>query len=387
MQISIRKVFFNLKVGLLILGIGLSLLGVQLFQISQYSERLAALKNQHLLIEKVITTDLNDPKMASILLNGAIAEIALSVKLSGAEAFLDSLVTSNEEQASLLRSLKVSSEGFCDNALIWSASQFPTREAEFTRMMNARSAYLGDINHMMDYQIHIINQAISTAKMMTIIIFSISLILFLVYRYRLSQIYRDIDLAYSMDIDGEKQTALTQEIDFVLKRLLRKSSQVPLTPNAINPKSGLNNEKGLMSSFNSKKSGNTVFLALFEIDHYVSLINTHSQEEMNGIYKKVGDIISMYEQPFDAMGHLEDDRFVFLISRNTKQLALDECEKIVQSVEESSFMTAKGLIKITLSAGFLLKPPAKSIDATVQEASQLVKKAQESGGNRVAQLR
>ncbi|MDD2837943.1 MAG: GGDEF domain-containing protein [Sulfuricurvum sp.] len=387
MLISIRKVFFNLKVGLLILGIGLSVLAAQLFQISQYSDRLAALKNQHLLIEKIVTTDLNDPKMAAILINGAVAEIALSVKLSGEEAFFDSFVASNEEQASLLRSLKVSSEGFCDNALIWSAAQLSGREAGHTRMMNARSAYLSDIGHMMDYQIHIINQSISTAKMTTIIIFCIGLALFLLYRYRLNQIYRDIDLVCSVDIDGEKKSVATQEIDFVFKRLLRKSSQVAVSPNLINPKSGLNNEKGLMSSFSSKKSGNTVFLALFEIDHYISLVNTLPPEDINGIYKKLGDMISMYEQPFDVLGHMDDDRLVFLISRNTKQLAVEECEKIIQSVEESNFSTSKGLIKITLSVGFLLKPPSKAIDAAVQEALQLVKKAQEGGGNRIAQLR
>lgn len=107
MPISIRKVFFNLKIALLLLGGGITLLGIQIFNLSHYSERLGALKNQHLLIEKIVHTDLNDPKMASILINGAISELALSVKLSGEEALLDSFINSNEEQASLLRSLSL----------------------------------------------------------------------------------------------------------------------------------------------------------------------------------------------------------------------------------------------------------------------------------------
>jgi len=390
MLISIRKVFFNLKVAQLILGIALVLLGIQLFQLSQYSERLVALKNQHLLIEKIINTDLNDPKMASILINGAISEISLSVKLSGEEALLDSFVASNEEQASLLRSLEVSSVAFCDNALIWSASQQISRESEHTRMMTARTAYLADISHMMDYQIHIVNQAISTSKMTAIILFLAGLALFLLYRHRLNQIYSDIDMMCSVDIDGEKKSIFTEEIDFIHKRLMRKSFQTSVNPSMIHPDSGLNNEKGLLTAFNTKKSGksgNAVFLALFEIDHHVSLVNTHTKEDMSVIYKKLGDIISLFEQPFDVLAHMDDDHLVMLMSRGSKQMALEECEKIIQTVEESSFVTSKGPIKITLSGGLLLKPPSKSIDETVQDALQLIETAKENGGNRVAQLR
>ncbi|MDD2369761.1 MAG: hypothetical protein PHQ90_10695, partial [Sulfuricurvum sp.] len=134
-MISIRKVFFNLKVALLVLGIGITVLSVQLFHISQYGERLSALKNQHLLIEKIINTDLSDPKMASILINGAVSEIALSVKLSGQEALLDAFVTSNEEQASLLRSLELSSEAFRDSALIWGESLAISRTSENSSLL------------------------------------------------------------------------------------------------------------------------------------------------------------------------------------------------------------------------------------------------------------
>ena len=170
-MISIRKIFFNLKIILLIVGVGVTVLGVQIFHISQYSERLSALKNQHLLIDKIINTDLSDPKMASILINGALSEIDLSVKLSGQEALLDVFVRSNEEQASLLRSLGISSRAFRDSALIWGESLATSRTSETTRMMSARTAFLADIDRMMDYQIHVINESIATAKMIAIVLF------------------------------------------------------------------------------------------------------------------------------------------------------------------------------------------------------------------------
>ncbi|HZF69985.1 diguanylate cyclase domain-containing protein [Sulfuricurvum sp.] len=388
-MISIRKVFFNLKMALLVLGIGITVLSVQLFHISQYGERLSALKNQHLLIEKIINTDLSDPKMASILINGAVSEIALSVKLSGQEALLDVFVSSNEEQASLLRSLELSSEAFRDSALIWSESLAMSRSSENSRMMTARSAFLADIDRMIDYQVHIINQSIATAKMTAILLFFTCLLMILFYRQRLNQIYADLDKVCSIDIDGSKKEAITLEVDFILKRLFRRSYNT-INPTFTHPLSGLNNLKGLSSLFNTKKtgkSGNTVFLALFEIDQYELINSTLSKEDIGNLFIKLGEIISLYEQPLDLIGHLEDDRLVFIMSRSSKQTALQECETIVQSVEESSFNAQLGPIKITLSAGFILKTPAKSIEETIEDASKLIEKAKEGGGNRVAQLR
>lgn len=389
MLISIRKVFFNLKNALMFLGIGVFILTFQLFHLSQYSERLGALKNQHLLISKIINTDLNDPKMASIMINGALSEIELSVKLSGKEAFLDSFINSNEEQASLLRSLVVSSEAFRDQALIWSESLAISEKSSRARMLNARTAYLADIDRMTDYQIHLIQESIDTAKMIALVVLMAGLLVFLLYRYRLDQIYRDIHKACSVDTDGTRKIIATQEIDFLLKRL-RKSSQDSLNPNLLNPLSGLNNEKGLINAFNAKKAGkagNTVFLALFEIDRYAALINTLSKEDLKNLFNKLGEMFTMYEQPLDVIAHMDDDRIIFLMSRSSKKTAFEECEKIIQSVKESSFTTAQGPIKITLSAGFLLKPPVKTIDEGVQQALQLIEKAKESGGNCVFQLR
>lgn len=390
MLISIRKVFFNLKIALLLLGIGITFLGVLIFNLSQYSERLGALKNQHLLIEKITHTDLNDQKMASILINGAISELALSVKLSGEEALLDTFINSNEEQASLLRSLSLSSQAFQDNALLWSEALPISKESSKNRMLLARSAYLSDIDQMVDYQTHIIQESIATAKMTALLLFLLGFWVYLFYTYRLNQIYSDIDKVCAIDTDGSKKTVHTQEIDFLLKHVIRKSSQTSLNPNLIHPLSGLNNEKGLLSAFNAKKagrSGNTIFLSLFEIDQYGSLLNSLSKEDMGNIFKKLGEMITMYEQPLDVIAHLEDDRIIFLMSRNSKQSALEECEKFIRSVEESNFSTSQGIIKITLSGGFLLKPPAKSIEEARDEALSLIDKAKESGGNRISQIR
>ena len=390
MFVSIRKVFFNLKNVFLALGAGVTLLMLHLFHISEYTERLSALKNQHLLIEKIINTDLTDPQMASILINASIAEISLAVKLSGQEALFDAFLNSNEEQASLLRSLEVSSKSFQEYALGWAQSRAEQREASQARMMSARSAYLSDIDRMLDYQVHITSESVATAKMSAIVIFLMGLVAFLFYRFRLNQIYHDIHTACSVDIDGSRHTPKTHEIDFILKQMARKPQQTASSPNLTHPMSGLNNEKGMFTAFNAKKAdraGNNVFLCLFEIDGFEALEAVHTQTDLGNVFQKIGEIISFYEQPLDVIAHTDDNHIVFIMSRNSKKAALEECEHIVRSVQESAFPTAKGIIRITISGGFLLKTPIKSLEEVMDDARKLITLAQENGGSRVAQLR
>jgi GGDEF domain-containing protein len=372
----------------LFLGVGVTFLTLQLFYIAQYTERLEALSHQHLLIDTISETDVSDPKMASILVNGAVAEIALSTKLSVEEGLLDAFNASDEEYASLSNALGVSSERFQNSAIAWSESLSLSKNSQRDAMINAKSAYVRDIDRMIDYQSAIVNESVDIIKSAAFILFLTGLVVFFRYRYRLDQIYRDIHTACSVDTDGSKKMAVTEEIDFILKRLSRKSLHKTISPNFIHPMSGLNNQKGLINAFNAKKGGrgsNTIFLALFEIDHYTSLVNTLSKENIKNLFKKLGEMISMYEQPHDVIAQMDDDRIVFFMSRNSKRIAFEDCEKILHIVENSSFHAGEEVIKITLSAGFLLKIPVKSVEEAVEDALKLVEKAKGNGGNRVAQ--
>lgn len=390
MKLSIRQIFFNLKMALVVLAIGILVLSVQLMNITQYSDHLSTLKNQHFLIKKIISTNLDDLSMAAITLNGDISELALFTKLSTKKAFLDFIFTSKEEQNSLDGALITASTTFQEAALFWLESMPTSREAMHQRMLSSRNLYLIEIDKMMDYQIQRINESIAIAKITVLFLLFLIISTFFVYRWRLNQIYRDINQACSLDIEGAKLEATTDEINFIVKRLARRMPTANTNPFLLHPLSGINSEKGMLSSYSAKgsqKKSNTLFLVVFEIDQYTSLSNLLSKEEMGGIFKKLGEIIAMYEQPLDIIAHLDDDRFAFLMARKNKDTALSETEKIVSSVRDSIFATTQGATKITLSAGFILKIPAKSLDDSLLDAKKVAEKAKNSGGNRVAQLR
>lgn len=390
MLLSIEKIFFNLKSSLFILLLGATLLGIQLINITHYSDRLSALKSQHTLIETIISQDLNDIKMATILQNDRIAKLSLAVKLSTKDALLDSFLLFTQDQKELSDRLYISSSAFQDAVLFWLESTPRGRVTMHHQMIRARDVYLNDISHMIDFQIQHINQSIEMAKTTSMVLFILGLFIFLLYRFRLNQIYRDINKACSVDIDGTKAEVSTQEIDFIFKRLARKAPIANTNQSLLHPQSGLNNEKGMLTMYNAKKTvktSNSLFVAIFEIDQHTTLSKSLSKEDMSALYKKIGEIINMYEQPMDVIAHLDSKNFVFIMSRNSKDIALNEAEKIVQSVHDSAFNTAKGPIKVTISGGILLKTPASSLESSILDAHKVMEKAKESGGNRVAQLR
>jgi GGDEF domain-containing protein len=390
MKLSIRQVFFNLKLTLILLVIGISFLAIELITITQYSDRLFALKNQHHLINKITHTDLTDSTMAGISLNSDLAELQLYTKLANQNLRLDLFSGAQEEYKVLGDTLATSSNAFQEGVLFWAESMPNSRKVMFTRMQLAKSNYVVDIGKAVDYQIGLINDVVSLAITTTYVIFVISLLAFFFYQWRLKQIYNDIKYAYALDSGAEKEEANTEELDFIIKKLCRR---IPSTNNnltLLNPQSGLNNEKGMIASYNAKrttKSTGTFFLTHFSIDKYSELESKLSKEEITNTIRKLGEILSMYEQPFDALGHLDNNTFAFLMSRSSKDVALSDAEKITSSVRESVFPISSGILKITLSGGFMLKAPSKTLEESLSDVIKITEKAKESGGNRIAQLR
>jgi PleD family two-component response regulator len=128
-------------------------------------------------------------------------------------------------------------------------------------------------------------------------------------------------------------------------------------------------------------------LALFSVDNLAELSKKLSQGDMATIYKKLAEMLGLYEQPLDILGQLKDGTFFFLMARNSKDAALLESEKIVESTKESLFVTGDTTHRLTLSASLMLKIPSKTIEESIEDGTKILAKAKEQGGNRVAQLR
>ena len=178
MKLSIRQIFFNLKLALAFLGLGVTFLSIELITISEYSNRLSALKNQHLLIKKIMTTDLSDSAMATITINSDLAELQLFTKLSNQNVKLDLFIRTQGEQESLRHMLTSSSGIFQEAALFWAESMGNSRRSMYDRMETAKNLYIVDIDRMIDYQIKLIIDAVSMAKTTVLILFIFGFLVF-----------------------------------------------------------------------------------------------------------------------------------------------------------------------------------------------------------------
>lgn len=389
MQLSIQKIFFSLNALFFLLLLGILVLANQLLIISDYSNRLATLKDQHILIDKIIKTDFHDFELATINLNGELAELALNTKNSNNSVWLESFFGDQNRQAILHKRLITSSKDFQEAAHNWAENSTPSKKM-YNEMINTLPRYFIAIDAMMDFEIQRINDSIQLTKQIAIFLLLLSIITFLIHRWRLKQVYQDIEHACSVDNDGKKPKILTSEIDFLLKRLSRKIPVTSSNTTLINPNSGILNEKGMVNTYAAKRnnqSSSSLYLVLFAIDQQRTLADTLSKEELGTMYKKLTEILSMYEQPLDIIAHLENNTFAFLMARSSKDTALNEAEQIIASVEESSFLTLHDPIKLTLSGGLMLKIPSQTIEESLLSAEKILQKAKDAGGNRIAQLR
>jgi len=214
--------------------------------------------------------------------------------------------------------------------------------------------------------------------------------LLLIYK-KLRIVINDIESIYGFSTKNGAYQIQTIEVESILLKYKKGSSSDTNNPAHFDTLTKLKNLQGLIHIFNSSKAyqkHNAVTICMFEIDNYAMLRRKYDSEFLDSVRKKIAFMLSLYEQPIDIIASLEESKFILLLGRNTKVEALEECEKIRQSVAETFFKVPKGeKVTITLSGGFIVKPTNKSINDSIEHTRDILKKAQDKGTNHIAQLR
>jgi diguanylate cyclase (GGDEF)-like protein len=219
--------------------------------------------------------------------------------------------------------------------------------------------------------------------------FVVSLLATLWFTRRLSFIYKDLKTLYSVDLESKGRMYLTEEAEMITKRMSRKPTATE-NPAFIDPVTEVNNYKGLLHGFANRKgnAGASLTVCIFSLDKFRDIEAKYKKDLANQILKKIAFVFSLYEQHTDVLGRIDYDQFVLVLNRNTKDAALNDCEQIRKSIEETKFRAPKGeMIKVTVSGGFVVKTPNKPLDQTIAQAKEILAAAVSQGGNRIAQLR
>jgi diguanylate cyclase (GGDEF)-like protein len=201
------------------------------------------------------------------------------------------------------------------------------------------------------------------------------------------------DILNLYEYDNEESADFTSvEADIVARRLCR-TVKTPTTSNPafLDALTGINNYKGFIREFGDKKSyklNNYTALCIFAIDKLHDMEMQYSQAFVETILKKVGFMLTLYRQHNDVIGRLDHNQFAIIVSRQNKSSAINDCELIRKSVQESPFTTSDGQnLTITLSGGFVQKLSSQTLDEMITKANKVLLVSLQHGGNRIAQLR
>ena len=196
-----------------------------------------------------------------------------------------------------------------------------------------------------------------------------------------------------------KLNGITKEIESIASgesedgRLSPRSSKTETTQNPafLDEMSGINNHKGFMYESNNKKGqslGNYSAICIFSIDNFSTIETKMPKEFSEELIKKVSFMLSLYRQHNDVIGRLDHNQFAIYISRQDKASAVNDCESVRKSIEDTPFKNSDGrAVKITISGGFVQKMSTQNLEEIMAKSTKVLAMSIQHGGNRIAQLR
>jgi len=393
MRWSIKKIFDNLSKTLLLLSITLGFLAAITFTLNSSIEKTELLLDQKALISEAYNLGREDIQLSNIQLRGIINSLKFDIiKLNEAFTFdiLGNYVYGHGNQyLNDLEQLSIKQLLYIEAADSYYDQSLEDLEERLDNYDFAQAEYEAKLFQLEER--HLIYEAEKFQALQLIIYFAflVSLLATLWFTRRLSYVYKDIKTLYSVDLESKGRMFQTEEAEMITKRMSRKPTATE-NPAFIDPVTEVNNYKGLLHGFANRKgnSGAALVVCVFSLDHFRDIEKKYKKDLSNQILKKIAFTFSLYEQHTDVMGRIDYDQFVLVLNRATKDAALNDCEQIRKTIEETKFKAPKGeVIKITVSGGFVVKTPNKPLDQTIAHAKEILHAAIVQGGNRIAQLR
>ena len=396
MQVSISKVFGTIKTLYTVMFLLTALLCLTIVSEFVSFSKLHNLQNEKEIATTVYNLGREDLDLASIQFRGKNTLLRHeSNALSGLYEY-DYINKFSKEgnYHNELNKLKTAIELFNTAAGEWYA-----QEALDTDELRKRKAEFQKSYEMLVRQINAMitqNSLFEERRFLLQLGLSGALLLMLLYSMltvprRLNLIEKDLKVLGSSDYD-ENYPFATHEAESISKSAGR-TAKTPATTNPayLDTVSGINNYKGFLHEANSKKAqklGNYTAVCIFAVDRLNELEVRYPQEFSEAVIKKVSFMLSLYRQHNDVIGRLDHNQFAIYLTRQDKTSAINDCELIRKSVEETPFKSSDGqTVKITLSGGFVQKMSTDSLEEIITKANKVLSMSIHHGGNRIAQLR
>jgi len=399
MKHSIKKIFENLKLYLLFIFF-VALFAILLTFEQQLSfDKTDNLNNQKKIIQTLTKLDKSDIELALIQFNGKSTQLHQEIeklKILYKYNITDRFILGNEkEYFDDLDKLSILTDRFNSAAHEYYIESGNIKNLELEKQAKEQldkslNEIMQHIDSMLLKSIRYNQQKFDIVKILVIIIFVLIVLATFWYRKMLTSILKDIEYLFQVDKTKGEYDIFSMEADAIALRMNRKTV-VNDNPTMLDPVTEINNYKGLMNSYGSKKGlkdSNFTAVSVLEIDNFSKSNRAFSQEVTQAILKKVAYAISLHEQPIDVIARTDYNQFTIILSRSSKEQLFKDMEIIRESISELKFTAPEnGPIHITVTGGFIIKPNNTSLEEAIKQAKEILAYAKTTGKNKIFQLR
>lgn len=398
MKLSIKKIFANLNLFFIVLTVLLGLVTVTVVMEYTSFKKIENLQQQKMLVNYIASLGREDLELANIQFRGKSNQLVNEYKKLAdiynydiiTQAFF-SQPSNYDAQLDELKNLTLrfteAAEQWYDQKNALSSKELEKRE---DAIISAQSRIIDQLDFMIIKNVDYEYNRFKIQELLVYPAFAAALFALLWYSRRFRMIYKDLLFLNAVDAHESDYVILTEEGNAISKRMGRKPSTSE-NPSMIDPVTQINNYKGMQQEFSDKKAlkkGEYAGLCVFEVDDFSTIQQQYPKEFSQTVLKKIAFMVSLYQHHTDVIARIDQNQFAVLLTRGDKKQALNDCELIRKSVEETVFKVPKGeAIRITLSGGFVQKSGQKSLEETINQAKTVLQTAITHGKNRIAQLR
>ncbi len=135
----------------------------------------------------------------------------------------------------------------------------------------------------------------------------------------------------------------------------------------------------------SKRHGNPLCIAYFDIDHFKQVNDTYGHETGDIVLKNISRVLSENLRNEDAIGRLGGEEFCLCLPELTPQKSAETCERYRRAIEACTHDTTDGkTINVTASFGLTFyKPESDTQESLIARADELLYQSKRNGRNRV----
>ncbi|ADN09303.1 diguanylate cyclase domain-containing protein [Sulfurimonas autotrophica] len=396
MKYSIKRIFEHLKIYLLFIFFVAFFAVLLTFEQQLSFDKVNNLNNQKNIIKTLTKLNKSDIELALIQFNGKstqlhqeIGKLKMIYKYNLTDRFL---LGKEREYLNDLNQLSNLTDKFNNAAheyYIETKNPKLGKEAKI-HLDKSLKAITQHIDNMLLKSISYNQEKFNIVKVLFIIIFILVLFATFWYRKMLTAIYRDIEYLFQVEKNKSNYEIFSMEADAIALRMNRKSV-VHDNPSMLDPVTEINNYKGLLNSYASKKGlkdSNFTAVAILEIDNFSKSNRAFTQEVTQAILRKVAYTISLHEQPIDVIARTDYNQFTVVLSRSSREQLFKDIEIIRESIAELKFNAPdNGSILITVTGGFIIKPNNTSLEEAMKQAKEILEYAKTTGKNRIFQQR